>query len=70
MLVCPKCGNTTISSNKFDDVEFTTVAGDGFVAIRGGRAADAASNLIAWLGLKAANAVRKPHKCNHCEHTF
>ena len=70
MHVCPKCECTTISSNKFEDVEFAHVAGDAFTATRSGRAADAVSSLIAWAGLKLANSVRKPHKCGNCQHSF
>ncbi len=69
MIACPKCGCVTLSENKFDNVPFSRVAGDALVSTRGGRTADAISNLIAWVGLQAANAVRKPHKCDHCEHT-
>ena len=70
MLACPKCGNANLSNNKFNNVEFSRVAGDALVVARAGQTADALSNLIAWVGLQAANAVRKSHKCDQCEHTF
>lgn len=70
MLVCPKCDCVSLSDNKFASIEFSHVVGDAFVATRNGRGADAISNLIAWVGVQAANAVRKPHRCDHCQHTF
>lgn len=69
-VACPNCGNFSLSSNKFEDVEFARVAGDAFTATRSGRTADAVSSVIAWAGLKLANAVRKPHKCGNCQHSF
>lgn len=69
-IVCPRCQCVTVSSNKFDNVEFGRVAGDAIAASRSGRTADAVSNVIAWVGLRLANAVRNPHKCAHCEHSF
>ena len=70
MIACPKCGSGSFSDNKFPSVEFSHVAGDAFVATRNGRGADAISNLIAWVGVQAANAVRKPHRCGNCQHSF
>jgi hypothetical protein len=70
MITCPKCGNASLSSNKREDVAFVRIAGELFTATQSGRAADALSDLVVWCGLKAANAMRNPHKCNHCSHTF
>ena len=70
MIACPKCGCETLVTNKFDQVPAVRVAGDALIACRSGRAADALSNGLAWLGLWAANKVRNAHRCTHCQHTF
>lgn len=70
MITCPKCGSASLSSNKREDIAFGRIVVDLFTATRSGRAADAASDFVAWCGLKAANALRNPHKCNQCSHTF
>lgn len=70
MPVCPRCNCTSCVSNKFENVPFNQIAGDALAVTRSGRKADAFSNLVAWVGLQAANYVRNPWRCPHCGHTF
>ena len=67
---CPICGSVALSSNTFQSVDFSHIAGDTFVAASHGRAKDALSNFVAWLGVQAANAIRNQHRCDHCGATF
>jgi len=69
-IACPKCGSAALSSNTFQSVDFSHIAGDTILTTSNGRAKDALSNFVVWLGVRAANAIRNQHRCDHCGATF